>query len=411
MSTTLSVDDILAKFPTQKVQVIHGEPSYDSITSIKNELYANAAVIPTTLGGGQHGHIGLIMPAPLYATLSNTPFIFPADPGPLPQFSPNIQYTAVHRDTIIQEHKEQRHLYDTITNVDLALKKLVLAAIDDVYLNEKKHRYTGYLNISTLDLLTHLMQRYGKITPLAIKQNKTLMEEPLDTSQPIDVYFRRVDDCVQFAVDANSPFSAQQILETAYYAVIASGLYIDGCKAWRKRSPNTKSWLAFKTFFAGEYHDLREQIDMNAQQTGYHTANAVTAPVTASPNQITEALDNLAMATVNDRNIIAQLTQANAALTATNQKLVQQMAEAVQSLKVLMDNDVKREQDRIDRAKAYNERFDPNGYCWSHGYKVTCDHNSATCTAKKPGHKDNATRANTMGGCQLNKTWKHPSQL
>ena len=57
---------------------------------------------------------------------------------------------------------------------------------------------------------------------------------------------------------------------------------------------------------------------MNAQQTGYHTANAVTAPVPVPPQQITEALDNLAMATVNDRNIIAQLMQANAALTETN---------------------------------------------------------------------------------------------
>ena len=150
---------------------------------------------------------------------------------------------------------------------------------------------------------------------------------------------------------------------------------------------------------------------MSAQQTGYHTANAVTAPAVSPPQQITEASDNLVIATVNDRNIIAQLTQANAALTETNQKLVQQMAEAVKSLKVLMENDVKREHERCERAKAYNARFDPNGYCWSHGYKVTCDHNSTTCTAKKPGHKDNATRTNTMGGSQLNKNWKHPSQL
>ena len=66
--------------------------------------------------------------------------------------------------------------------------------------------------------------------PLAIKNNKIRIEEPLDTSQPIDVYFQRIDDCLQFAADAESPFSAQQTLETAYYAVSASGLYSDGCK-------------------------------------------------------------------------------------------------------------------------------------------------------------------------------------
>ena len=137
--TTPSVEDIMAKFPTRHVNPIRGEPTYDAITTLKGELFANAAVIPTTLGGGQHGHIGLVMNDQLYTTLSTTAFVIPADPGPLPVFSPNITYTAAHRDTIIREHKEQRRLYDTITNVDLALKKQLIEAVDEVYLAEKKN--------------------------------------------------------------------------------------------------------------------------------------------------------------------------------------------------------------------------------------------------------------------------------
>ena len=90
---------------------------------MKTELFANAAVIPTTLGGGQHGHLGLIIQPALYETLSETPFMIPADLGNLPTFNPNLSYTAANRVTIISEHKEQRRLYDTITNVDLALNK------------------------------------------------------------------------------------------------------------------------------------------------------------------------------------------------------------------------------------------------------------------------------------------------
>ena len=33
-------------------------------------MYANACAIPSTLGGGAHGHLGMIMPAVQYATLS-----------------------------------------------------------------------------------------------------------------------------------------------------------------------------------------------------------------------------------------------------------------------------------------------------------------------------------------------------
>jgi hypothetical protein len=47
--------------------------------------------------------------------------------------------------------------------------------------------------------------------------------------------------------------------------------------------------------------------------------------------------------------------------------------------------------------------INPNGYCWTHGYKVKWAHTSAMCTNKKEGHKDTATCANTMGGSQHNK--------
>jgi hypothetical protein len=44
-------------------------------------LYSNAASLTTTLGGGGHGHIGIIMTPPLYATLTANPYITTVDPG------------------------------------------------------------------------------------------------------------------------------------------------------------------------------------------------------------------------------------------------------------------------------------------------------------------------------------------
>ena len=46
--------------------------------------------------------------------------------------------------------------------------------------------------------------------------------------------------------------------------------------------------------------------------------------------------------------------------------------------------------------------FNPNHYCWSHGYKNYKTHNSATCRNKKEGHKCDATQQNTMGGSTWN---------
>ncbi len=45
-------------------------------------------------------------------------------------------------------------------------------------------------------------------------------------------------------------------------------------------------------------------------------------------------------------------------------------------------------------------------YCWTHGYCVSKGHDSATCSNKAEGHKDTATRANTMNGSKANKGWE-----
>lgn len=69
----LSVDDIITKFPTKTIPTIPGEPDYASISKMVQLIYGNVTSLPTTLGGGQHGHIGLIM----------TPSYMPHWPAPL----------------------------------------------------------------------------------------------------------------------------------------------------------------------------------------------------------------------------------------------------------------------------------------------------------------------------------------
>ena len=72
-----SVDDIVAKFPLKTLPRIDGEPTYESINAMMQMLYANAATLSTTKGGGMHGHIGLIMKPELYTTLSAVPYDIP----------------------------------------------------------------------------------------------------------------------------------------------------------------------------------------------------------------------------------------------------------------------------------------------------------------------------------------------
>jgi hypothetical protein len=47
----------------------------------------------------------------------------------------------------------------------------------------------------------------------------------------------------------------------------------------------------------------------------------------------------------------------------------------------------------------------PGNYCWTHGHCVSKHHMSATCTNKAPGHRNDATASNTLGGSDKDKNW------
>jgi hypothetical protein len=95
-----------------------------------------------------------------------------------------------------------------------------------------------------------------------------------------------------------------------------------------------------------------------------------------------EALANLATAVSADREAFAKLTTLVEQLQAEN--------------RLLKENKENRKKDTGRSQKQPDTR--DRGYCWTHGYRVAPNHNSQTCRAKADGHKDEATKENTMGG-------------
>jgi hypothetical protein len=132
----------------------------------------------------------------------------------------------------------------------------------------------------------------------------------------------------------------------------------------------------------------------SAATAGYHSANAA---VSQNEDQMDEAtivaLANLATATAAVRGVVADLTQANSRLA----KQLEDNSNELRELKALLNKE--RSEKRVQRS------FNPStiNYCWTHGYKVGSTHTSLTCKLPKPGHKNEATRVNNMGGSQANR--------
>ena len=63
---------------------IRGEPKNETLKVLINELKANAQTVHSSLGGGAHGHLGLVLMPPKYNLVApGTPYIRPTFPGAL----------------------------------------------------------------------------------------------------------------------------------------------------------------------------------------------------------------------------------------------------------------------------------------------------------------------------------------
>jgi hypothetical protein len=83
-SSVPSTKDFIESFPLQPGKVT-GQPTYNTLTCLRDKLKQNAAAVPSNRGGGTHGYLGIVMSATMYDTVApGQPFTIVNYPGPQP---------------------------------------------------------------------------------------------------------------------------------------------------------------------------------------------------------------------------------------------------------------------------------------------------------------------------------------
>ena len=178
-----SIDKILEAMPHFSIPPIIGQPTYSSIHEIHQYLSSNAASIQSNLGCGTLGLIYLTLYPTVYATLSATIFGLPPNPGA----TATIPSTATSAQTfsIRRAHNESQEIFKEYDSTDKALKKLLINAVDDIFLRAIRARYVGYANITTRQMITHLYMTYVNITPAKLIDNNAHLKTAYNVNQPI----------------------------------------------------------------------------------------------------------------------------------------------------------------------------------------------------------------------------------
>jgi hypothetical protein len=249
----------------ESVTKIHGQPKDQDITTLEKELIAIAASIPTTLGGGNHGHAGLIVDATKYLTMAGVAFAIPPNPGIYPAgLAANA--AAGIRARAEAEHKEEVAQYEILKGVEQALKDIILEAVENDYLMEIEDDTLGFLNQTPRQMIDHLKARGGA---LDFADTKTLLAErdmEWDLSENPQVYFNRVEKAVKALTRAGITSDMNERRYMALYYLKASGEFDAAVREWENKAAADKTWINIKTFIATEYARENKQNKLTAKQ-------------------------------------------------------------------------------------------------------------------------------------------------
>jgi hypothetical protein len=147
----------------ESVTKIHGQLKENNLKTLEKELIAIAASIPSTLGGGNHGHAGVIEEAAKYPLMTGgTAFVNPANPGVYPAglLANAVAGTRAREEAI---HKELVAQYEIFKGVEQGLKDIIQEAVEVDYLFKIEDETLGFLNQHPRQMIDHLRNMGGAL--------------------------------------------------------------------------------------------------------------------------------------------------------------------------------------------------------------------------------------------------------
>jgi hypothetical protein len=400
MSSVPNVNDTY--FQHKVLTRIHGPPVYATLQLLATELKANAGSVPTTLGGGLYGHLGLVVSDQKYATLANTsPWVTPVHPGDYtPPATGTSALLAADKDVWRAAHK----IFDLCQATEKALIAQVVESIDSTYLRALLDRTTGQYATNLRDVLSHLFATHGRITPQQIcdKQN-AISNMAFDISMPVDTVFNEIDDLADLAEHANSALTPNQMMDLAYVIFSKHPVLLQDLRDWNRMPTINRTWANMITHFRDAQQDLAflpTAGDMYQQANTMSTMADLVAQRLLDTVQVTQEAEP-PVETINAA-FTTELAARDAALLAQLQEMMTRMSTGTANTNAQTRNQ------RSNRGRAAtggrgrtNEAANkkPRLYCWSHG---ACAHGSAECNTPLTGHVTTATFHNMQGGSTKN---------
>jgi hypothetical protein len=225
---------------------IEGRPTPEAVRKLRQELYANVRGITSDLGGGQHGHLGLLMPAADYLALPGAAaYILPPTRPALPLYVG----TAAVREEAAARYKLQLGEYNDAHGLKEQLMKMLIVAIPPLYLTTLEDDDLGLALVTPQQILSHLLSEFAAIKADDLEANLSTMKAPWDPSTDLELVFARAHKCHRFAISGGDPISDPAYIRILLEVFTESGVFTRALEDWRAKDDADHTTANLKTHF------------------------------------------------------------------------------------------------------------------------------------------------------------------
>ena len=413
-STHKPADYRRTHFPHATLTPIVGDLDYPKVQLLQQEILANACSIPSTLGGGRHGHGGIACSVPNYASISDVCYDRPKQPSPVEHgdkaTAPQIAETNRIHNAELEKFHEANHIERTLLNQLLeTLGKDVLAPV----INPT----TGLFEVNIPDLFDYLFTTYGNITARSIAKARTeAQDQKYDHSKPLAHMFTLFRTFKDMSAAFGTHESDEHLINMATTILHDAKISHLDFRFWNKLPANDKTWINFQLHFIEAQSELKlsnpdlvvatpatlgySDPRVNAVESLLYDLNAAVVPPAYTNTDPSDYPSTVPPTLVTPTP--PPTHQANVAAPDPSQL---RMLDILMKLEAKIDN---KTSNATNNGKNGNKGKKPKktknvqNYCWTHG---ACSHVGSDCNNPANGHKKEATFTNMMNGSTKNCFW------
>ena len=245
-------------FEYKTLTKIHGEPTFESIKKIKDELKVNTMAVNSEVGGGRHGPIGLVLTHEECVRISNEPYTRPDYSGQLRIPGGATQHEATR---LRNEDKKVNKLFRKTIDLEKAFRYQITAAVPEEYLDTLRNREVNAITETIPTILQHPFDNYGTVEmEKVLKEEQVLRNLKYTPPTPLITIFNKIEDLQESAAAVYNPYTHVQLLNIEIQILRDSGIFTEGLTSWYLNPTEEDSWQNFKTHFQDELKNLKKSI-------------------------------------------------------------------------------------------------------------------------------------------------------